>query len=163
MANEPPVRLASAARRPVTMVDSSVILDVVTSDPAWSTWSGDALAQARDDGQLVINPIVYAEVSAGFDRIEDLDDAVPADDFRREALPYEAGFLAGKAFLAYRRRGGQKRSPLPDFYIGAHSAVRGYRLLTRDATRYRTYFPTVTLIAPETAHVQRGYNSDEVT
>lgn len=145
------------------MVDSSVILDVVTSDPAWSTWSGDALAQARDDGQLVINPIVYAEVSAGFDRIEDLDDAVPADDFRREGLPYEAGFLAGKAFLAYRRRGGQKRSPLPDFYIGAHSAVRGYRLLTRDATRYRTYFPTVTLIAPETAHVQRGYNSDEVT
>lgn len=156
MANKPPIRLASAARRPVTMVDSSVILDVVTSDPAWSQWSGDALAQARDDGQLVINPIVYAEVSVGFDRIEDLDDAVPAEDFQREALPYEAGFLAGKAFLAYRRRGGQKRSPLPDFYIGAHSAVRGYRLLTRDATRYRTYFPTVTLIAPGPGRVQRG-------
>jgi len=138
------------------MVDSSVILDVVTEDPAWSEWSGDALARARDDGQLVINPIVYAEVSVGFDRIEDLDDAVPADDFQREVLPYEAGFLAGKAFLAYRRRGGQKRSPLPDFYIGAHSAVRGYRLLTRDATRYRTYFPTVTLIAPEPERVQRG-------
>lgn len=156
MANEPPIRLPSAARRAVTMVDSSVILDVVTSDPAWSKWSGGALAQARDDGQLVINPIVYAEVSIGFDRIEDLDDAVPADDFQREVLPSEAGFLAGKAFLAYRRRGGQKRSPLPDFYIGAHSAVRGYRLLTRDATRYRTYFPTVTLIAPETGRVQRG-------
>jgi predicted nucleic acid-binding protein len=155
VANEPPARLSLAARRPVTMVDSSVILDVVTEDPAWSEWSGEALAQARDDGQLVINPIVYAEISVGFDRIEDLDDAVPPDDFQREMLPYEAGFLAGKAFLAYRRRGGQKRSPLPDFYIGAHSAVRGYRLLTRDATRYRTYFPTVTLIAPE-SRVQRG-------
>jgi predicted nucleic acid-binding protein len=156
VANEPPARLTPAARRPVTMVDSSVILDVVTEDPDWSEWSADALAQARDDGQLVINPIVYAEVSVGFDRIEDLDDAVPADDFQREALPYEAGFLAGKAFLAYRRRGGQKRSPLPDFYIGAHSAVRGYRLLTRDATRYRTYFPTITLIAPEPGRLQRG-------
>jgi hypothetical protein len=131
------------------MVDSSVILDIVTGDPAWIEWSADALARAADDGLLVINPIVYAEVSAGFDRIEDLDDAVPADELRREALPYEAGFVAGKAFLAYRRRGGQKRSPLPDFYIGAHAAVRRYRLLTRDVVRYRTYFPTVTLIAPE--------------
>jgi predicted nucleic acid-binding protein len=136
-------------RRPVTLVDSSVILDIVTEDPAWTQWSAGALAQARDDGLLVINPIVYAEVSTGFDRIEDLDDAVPVDDFQREALPYDAGFVAGKAFLAYRRRGGQKRSPLPDFYIGAHAAVRGYRLLTRDVARYRAYFPTVTLIAPE--------------
>jgi predicted nucleic acid-binding protein len=96
---------------------------------------------------------VYAEVSTGFDRIEDLDDAVLADDFRREALPYEAAFVAGKAFLAYRRRGGQKRSPLPDFYIGAHAAVRRYRLLTRDVARYRTYFPTVTLIAPDREHL----------
>jgi predicted nucleic acid-binding protein len=104
---------------------------------------------ALDYGVVVINPIVYAEVSVGFDRIEDLDDALPAEDFRREALPYEAGFLAGKAFPAYRRRSGQKRSPLPDFYIGAHAAARGYRLLTRDAPRYRTYFPTLTLIAPE--------------
>jgi predicted nucleic acid-binding protein len=130
-------------------VDSAVILDIVTEDPTWSRWSEDALALARDEGELVINPIVYAEVSIGFDRIEDLDDAVPAQDFRREELPYEAGFLAGKAFLAYRKRGGQKHTPLPDFYIGAHSAVRGYRLLTRDAARYRTYFPTVRLIAPE--------------
>jgi predicted nucleic acid-binding protein len=130
-------------------VDSSVILDIVTEDPAWAQWSADALAQARDNGVLVINPIVYAEVSTGFDRIEDLDDAVPADDFQREALPYEAGFVAAKAFLAYRRRGGQKRSPLPDFYIGAHAAVRRYRLLTRDVARYLSYFPTVTLVAPE--------------
>lgn len=134
--------------RPVTLVDSSVILDVVTADPSWAGWSEGALARTRDDGPLVINPIVYAEVSTGFDRIEDLEDAVPADDFRREALPYEAGFVAGKAFLAYRRRGGQKRSPLPDFYVGAHAAVRRYRLLTRVPARYRTYFPTVTLVAP---------------
>lgn len=149
MANEPRARLSAVGGPPVTLVDSSVILDIVTNDPAWAAWSADALSQARDDGELVINPIVFAEVSTGFDRIEDLDDSVPAADFQREALPHEAGFVAGKAFLAYRRRGGQKRSPLPDFFIGAHAAVRGYRLLTRDVARYRTYFPTVTLIAPE--------------
>src|SRR5258707_8236480 len=149
VATEPPARPIAIATPPATVVDSSVILDIVTEDPAWSQWSADALAMALDYGVVVINPIVYAEVSVGFDRIEDLDDAVPAEEFRREALPYEAGFLAGKAFLAYRRRGGQKSSPLPDFYIGAHAAVRGYRLLTRDAANYRTYFPTVTLIAPQ--------------
>lgn len=149
MANEPRGHLSSIAGQPVTLVDSSVILDIVTNDPAWAAWSSDALSQARDDGELVINPIVYAEVSTGFDRIEDLDESVPATDFQREKLPYEAGFVAGKAFLAYRRRGGQRRSPLPDFYIGAHAAVRRYRLLTRDVARYRTYFPTVSLIAPE--------------
>jgi predicted nucleic acid-binding protein len=149
VASDSPARLTVAAERPMTLVDSSVILDIVTDDPVWGHWSEVALAQAGDEGQLVINPIVYAEISIGFDQIEELDDAVPADAFRREALPYDAGFLAGKAFLAYRRRGGQKRSPLPDFYIGAHSAIRGYRLLTRDASRYRTYFPSVTLITPD--------------
>jgi predicted nucleic acid-binding protein len=132
----------------VTLVDSSVMLDILTADPRWTQWSSEALASARDDGNLVINPIVYAEVSVGFDKIEDLEEAVPASDFEREQLPYEAGFLAGKAFLAYRRRGGDRRSPLPDFYIGAHAAVRGYRLLTRDAARYRTSFPSVEVIAP---------------
>jgi predicted nucleic acid-binding protein len=149
VASEPPAPVAYPARGPATLVDSAVILDIVTEDPTWGQWSEAALARARDEGDLVINPIVYAEVSIGFDRIEDLEDAVPAEDFRREELPFEAGFLAGKAFLSYRRRGGRKRSPLPDFYIGAHSAIRGYRLLTRDAARYRTYFATVTLIAPE--------------
>jgi hypothetical protein len=96
----------------------------------------------------VINQIVYAEVSTSFDSIEHLDEVISADDFERESLPYDAGFLAGKAFLAYRKRGGERRSPLPDFYIGAHAAVRGYRLLTRDAARYRTYFPTVELVGP---------------
>jgi predicted nucleic acid-binding protein len=145
------VRAVRVTGRPVTLVDSSVMLDILTADPRWTLWSSGALASARDDGDLVINPIVYAEVSAGFDKIEDLDEAVPASDFEREQLPYEAGFLAGKAFLAYRRRGGDRRSPLPDFYIGAHAAVRGYRLLTRDAARYRTYFPSVEVIAPAAA------------
>lgn len=138
----------SALGRPSTMVDSSVLLDVLTDDVVWGEWSRQALARARDEGRLVINPIVYAEVSIGFDRIEDLDDAVPVSDFERESLPYEAGFLAGKAFGENRRRGGERRSPLPDFYIGAHAAVRQYRLLTRDVNRYRTSFPSLELLSP---------------
>lgn len=150
MATEPraPLSLALAPGQLATLVDSNVVLDVFTDDPTWAHWSQYSLARARDDGPLVINPIVYAEVSIGFDRIEDLDDALPARDFKREELPNEAGFVAGKALLAYRRRGGEKRAPLPDFYIGAHAALRGYKLLTRNAARYRTYFPTVELIAP---------------
>ena len=97
---------------------------------------------------LAINPIIYAEVSIRYETIEELEEALPASTFGREALAYEAGFLAGKAFLRYRRRGGRRSVPLPDFYIGAHAAVAGYRLLTRDAARYRTYFPTVELISP---------------
>jgi len=130
------------------LVDSNVLLDVATNDPAWGDWSTRALQRTADESILVINPLVYAEVSVGFGAIEDLEDALPADLYRREDLPYEAGFLAGKCFLQYRQGGGLKRSPLPDFYIGAHAAVAGYRLLTRDATRYRTYFPNLVLIAP---------------
>lgn len=132
----------------VTLVDSNVLLDIVTDDPAWVTWSSNALAGAFEDGRVVVNPIVYAEVSVGFDLIEDLDDALPATQFVRETLPYAAGFLAGKAFLSYRRRGGTRPTPLPDFYIGAHAAVSGYRLLTRDARRYRTYFAGLDVLAP---------------
>jgi hypothetical protein len=106
------------------------------------------IRQAAGESVLVINPIVFAEVSIGYASVEDLEEVVPADVFRREPLPFEAAFLAGKCFLAYRRRGGIRTSPSPDFYIGAHAAVRDYRLLTRDAARYRTYFPTVELIAP---------------
>jgi len=131
-----------------TLVDSSILLDVFTEDPSWLAWSAEALEDAADAGALAINPIIYAEVSARFESIEELDDALPASEFAREQLPYEAGFLAAKAFVAYRKRGGERRSPLPDFYIGAHAAVSGYRLLTRDAARYRTYFPSVKLIAP---------------
>ena len=105
------------------------------------------LSRCADGGVLVINPIVYAEVSV-FRRIEELDEALPADAFRRDPLPWEAGFLAGKCFVEYRRRGGSRRSPFPDFYIGAHAAVAGMPLLTRDARRDRTYFPSLSLLAP---------------
>ncbi len=130
------------------LVDSNVLLDVATSDPTWGAWSSAMLERLADEAILVINALVYAEVSIGFSTIEAVEEALPRDLFRREDLPYEAAFLAGKCFLEYRRGGGAKRSPLPDFYIGAHAAVAGYRLLTRDASRYRTYFPRLELIAP---------------
>ncbi|MGH3517969.1 MAG: type II toxin-antitoxin system VapC family toxin [Haloechinothrix sp.] len=146
--------MASSARlhvvdQVVTLVDTCVLLDVLTGDPTWADWAETALADARDAGELAINPIIYAEVPAGFDTIEDLDDALPTMDFVRQPLPYDAGFIASRAFLAYRKRGGERRSPQPDFYIGAHAAVKRYRLLTRDPARYRSYFPTLTLITPE--------------
>jgi hypothetical protein len=130
------------------LVDSNVLLDIATNDPTWSDWSSAMLERLGDEAILVINALVYAEVSVGFPTVEELEAALPTDLFRREPLPYEAAFLAGKCFLDYRRGGGTKRSPLPDFYIGAHAAVAGYRLLTRDATRYRTYFPRLEVIAP---------------
>ena len=131
-----------------TLVDTNVLLDVITEDPEWIDWSASMLEQAAHAGWLYINPIVYAEVSAGFDRIEDVDDALPLHYFRRADLPWPAGFLAGQAYLRYRRGGGTRRSPLPDFYIGAHAAVAGLTLLTRDARRYREYFSTLRIIAP---------------
>lgn len=130
------------------LVDSNVLLDVITADPRWNDWSSTMLAQTADSAILVINALVYAEVSIGFRSIEDVENALPAEIYRREDIPFEAAFLAGKTFLAYRKGGGDRRSPLPDFYIGAHAAVAGYRLLTRDAKRYRTYFPRLELIAP---------------
>jgi predicted nucleic acid-binding protein len=136
------------AVKPATLVDSCVLLDVITGDERWADWSAGQIATAMDSGRVVINPLIYAEVSAGYQTVEELDDLLPADDYEREPLPYPAGFAAGKAFLQYRRGGGDKRSPMPDFYIGAHAAVAGYRLLTRDVARYRTYFPTVAIIAP---------------
>jgi predicted nucleic acid-binding protein len=133
---------------PGVLVDSNVLLDVLTEDVQWLAWSADALARVAETDVLIINPIIYAEVSVGFTRIEDLDAALPSTFFRRDPLPWEAGFLAGKCFKRYRRAGGPRRSPLPDFFVGAHAAIRQHALLTRDATRYRTYFPTVKLIAP---------------
>ena len=130
------------------LVDSNVLLDVLTDDPRWSAWSADALADQAERDVLTINPIIYAEVSIGFARIEELDAALPAPTFHRVGLPWEAAFLAGKCFLAYRKRGGVRTSPLPDFYIGAHASVSGMKLLTRDPRRYRTYFPKLGLIAP---------------
>ena len=131
-----------------TLVDGNVILDIVTDDAEWGNWSAARLADAAEAGMLAINPIVYAEVSVGFDRIEDVEDVLPQTYYRRLPLPYEAAFLAGQCFIEYRRRGGARRSPMPDFYIGAHAALAGLTLLTRDATRYRAYFPTLRLIAP---------------
>jgi predicted nucleic acid-binding protein len=131
-----------------TLVDSNVLLDVLTEDPRWFDWSSSALSDAADAGELAINPIIYAEISVRFSRIEDLESALPLSFFRRLPLPWEAGFLAGKCFVRYRRRGGPSRSPLPDFYIGAHAAVAGLTLLTRDASRYRTYFPKLKVTAP---------------
>lgn len=130
------------------LVDSNVWLDVLTEDPRWGAWSQEALQEAGSTAQLTINPIVYAEISVRFSRIEDLDAVLPRTVVRRESIPYQAAFLAGKVFLDYKRRGGRARSPLPDFFIGAHAAVAGYRLLTRDSKRYRSAFPTVPLIAP---------------
>ena len=130
------------------LVDSNVLLDLMTEDPRWLSWSAAALERAADTSRLVINAIVYAEVSVRYSRIEDLEAALPKALFEREAIPYEAGFLASKAFRSYRRRGGPRRSVLPDFFIGAHAAVAGYRLLTRDVARYRTSFPGLPLIAP---------------
>lgn len=133
--------------RPV-LVDSNVLIDLLTEDEVWLPWSAAAVAEAGARAPLVINPVVYAEVAVRFDTIEALDEAFPEAMFLREPLPWAAAFLAAKAFLAYRRAGGVRRSPLPDFFIGAHAAVAGYRLLTRDGGRYRTYFPRLELIAP---------------
>jgi len=138
----------AAGIRPATMIDSCVLLDVIAIDPQWADWSAGQIAAAMDAGRVVINPLIYAEVSVGYRSIEELDELLPAGDYEREPLPYLAGFAAGKAFVRYRRGGGDKRSPMPDFYIGAHAAVAGYRLLTRDARRYRTYFPSIGVIAP---------------
>ena len=131
------------------LVDSNVLLDIFLRDPRWGVWSRSTVAALANASILVINPIIYAEVSVDFARIEDVDESLPTELFRREPLPYEAGFLAGKCHRDYRRRGGPRASVLPDFYIGAHAAVRGYRLLTRNNSHYRTYFPTLELIAPQ--------------
>lgn len=133
---------------PGTLVDSNVILDVLTEDIRWYAWSTGALAQCANEGPLYIDPVIYAEVSIGFATIEEMETALPAESFPRLSIPPEAAFLAGKAFLRYRKQRGMKTAPLPDFFIGAHAAVAGLRLLTRDSRRYRTYFPTLELIAP---------------
>jgi predicted nucleic acid-binding protein len=131
-----------------TLVDSNILLDLMTEDENWFEWSSNALAREADERRLVINAIVYAEISVRFTRIEELEDTLSVDVFHREAIPFEAAFLAAKAFVAYRKRGGARTNVLPDFLIGAHAAVAGYRLLTRDAARYRTAFPRLDVVAP---------------
>ena len=133
------------------LVDSNVILDIVTEDPEWFRWSSETLASYADRHILVINPIIYAEVSIGFERVEEVEEVLPLTYFRRAQLPWESAFLAGKCFLKYCKRGGKRRSPLPDFFIGAHAAIMEMALLTRDVSRYRTYFPKLNLISPDGA------------
>ncbi len=130
------------------LVDSNVILDILLDDPVWAEWSERTLSWYGATCDLLINPIVYTELSIGFKRIEELEEAIAIADFQMLEIPKEALFLAGKAFLQYRRNKGTKSSPLPDFFIGAHAAVLHVDLITRDAARYRAYFPTVNLISP---------------
>lgn len=130
------------------LVDSNVILDVFLDDPSWGDWSEARLVKHSQYSTLFINAIIYSEISIGFERIEDLERAVARSGFRMLEIPKEALFLAGKAFLTYRKRKGSKSAPLPDFYIGAQAAVLEMDLITRDVARYRSYFPTVTLISP---------------
>jgi predicted nucleic acid-binding protein len=131
------------------LVDSNVILDIFLDDPDWAEGSLTALANASQDSTLYINQIVYAEVSIGFKKIEELESALHEGGFQMLEIPREALFLAGKAYLSYRKSKGTRKSPLPDFYIGAQAAVLGMDLITRDEGRYRTYFPTVRTIYPE--------------
>lgn len=130
------------------LVDSNIILDVFEDDSEWATWSVEQLEKWADTQPLYINPIIYAEVSIGFQKIETLEDAIAGSGFRMIQIPREALFLSGKAFLQYRKRRGSKTATLPDFFIGAHAAVSQLSLLTRDSSRYKTYFPTVKLIYP---------------
>jgi predicted nucleic acid-binding protein len=131
-----------------TLVDTNVLFDYLSEDEDWFDWSASMLSRAFEHGAIVINPIVFAELSVRYDELEALNRVLPETYFVRAPLPWEAAFLAAKAFLRYKRRGGSRSSPLPDFYIGAHAAVTGMTLLTRDARRYRTYFPKLKLIAP---------------
>jgi len=130
------------------LVDTNVLLDVATEDPRWLQWSSEHLAEAMLSGGLALNPIVYAEFSVHYRAIEEVEEVLSGLELERLAIPHEAAFLAGKVFKRYRERGGQRQAPLPDFFVGAHAAVEGLMLLTRDAGRYREYFPRLKLISP---------------
>ena len=133
----------------MVLVDSNVVLDILTDDPRWWAWSEENLLTLAETEELAINPIIYAELSTAYRTAAELEEALEGWTLTRLPLPYEAGFLAAHAFLRYRRQGGLRRSPLPDFYIGSHAQFAGCTLLTRDAGRYRTYFPKVRLVVPE--------------
>ena len=129
-------------------VDSCILLDLFTDDPKWADWSESVLGEYSQSNTLFINSIVYTEVSIGFNRIEEVEEAIEQVGVKALEIPREALFLAGKVFLDYRRNKGTKSSPLPDFFIGAHAAVSSFDLITRDSARYKTYFPSITLICP---------------
>jgi hypothetical protein len=131
------------------LVDSCVLLDLFTDDPQWGVWSENILESYSQTNSLYINSIIYTEVSIGFKRIEELEIAISELGLKVLEMPREALFLAGKVFLQYRKNRGTKTSPLPDFFIGAHASVAKLDLITRDPSRYKTYFPRVRLILPK--------------
>lgn len=131
------------------LVDSNILLDVITSDPRWQDWSASALERYLENGRLVINPIVYAEIAFDFESIEQVNELLPPTDYEYAGIPREAAFLAARCHAQYRSAGGSRAMILPDFLIGAHAVVERISLLTRDARRYRTYFPGLRLIAPD--------------
>jgi len=133
-----------------TLVDTNVLIDVAVRDPVWLKWSRSKMEVARKRGSLVINQIIYAEFSIRYETIEEVDDVLSEDEYRREGLPFEAAFAASRAFLLYRRQGGPREKVMPDFLIGAHAVIKGYPILTRDPAGFRKYFPGVELIAPDT-------------
>ena len=130
------------------MVDSCVLLDILSKDPRWYAWSSETIEEAANNGPVIINPVIYAEVSARFKRIENFEMELPAHIFEYHPIPKPAAFMAGKCFTIYKKRGGKKIRPLSDFFIGAHAAVEGIPLITRDTKLYRSYFPTLQLIHP---------------
>ena len=132
----------------MVLVDANVLLDILTDDPKWRPWSEEKFLAVIESDQAAVNPIIYSELGAAYKSAAELERAISGWPVQRLPLPYEAAFPASQAFLRYRREGGQRRSPLPDFYIGAHAQVAGLNLLTRDASRYRSYFPKVRLITP---------------
>lgn len=142
------VRTKVKRTRGTVLIDSNVLLDIVTDDPEWGEWSFSAVGEAASHRALAINAVIYAEVSVSFATAEDLERVLPAS-IERLDIPYAAAFLAGKSFRRYRKAGGLRTSTLPDFFIGAHAAVTGMALLTRDVLRYRTYFPELALISPD--------------
>jgi predicted nucleic acid-binding protein len=133
-----------------TLVDTNILIDVAVRDPVWLKWSRMQLEEARKRGSVIINQIIYAEFSLRYDTIAEVDSVLPGEEFRRESIPWPSAFAASKAFALYRRQGGVREQVLPDFLIGAHAAIRGYPVLTRDPAGFRQYFPTVELICPET-------------
>jgi predicted nucleic acid-binding protein len=132
----------------MVLVDANVLIDVLTGDPGWADWSAAQLIEAVESDTLAVNPIIYAEVAVAYKTVRTFECALSAWPLTRLTLPYDAAWPAGQAFLRYRREGGKRLAPMPYFYIGAHALVEGHVLLTRDASRYRTYFPKVTLISP---------------
>jgi len=133
-----------------SFIDAKVLLDIATADPNWMAWLQEQLRAAAVRGMVYVNPIIYAELAPAFNSKEELDRFLDPSFFRRAPLPYDAGWVAAQAFIKYRRGGGLRSAPLPDFYVGAHAEIEGLTLISRDAARYKTYFPSVELVAPST-------------